>query len=239
MSQDEDFKDLIDLMKLRDHFTFRIETEPIEFEPVPNKDLGILPGEIRTFQHEISREYVSDFEQVYNRELSIYFEKDKTLYESGFVEYEIKKISDLVSSIETGLKNIQDNDIFKKAKNYILFLMEKSKKVESREPIKSKGLSLSEIALICIYTKQHIDSTSAKQILNYFNPNLKSEKKLIDRYNYYQLVRNRIGEGVEKNEKNRERLLMKVVSYLETNEFEATKAINELQSLSASIKARY
>ena len=240
MNQYEDLKELIDLMKLQDYFTLSIETEPIEFEPVYNEDLGILPGEIRTFQHEISREYVSDFEQVYSRELSIYLEKDKTIYESGFIEYEIKKISDLVSSIENGLKNIQDNDIFKKAKNYILFLMDKRKKIESRDPIDSKGLTIPEIALICIYTNQHIDSTNAKQILNNFNPKLTSGRKLIEKYNHFQKTGNRIYlTENKKTDENREGILQKVVSYMETKELETTIAKNELQNLSELIKAKY
>jgi len=120
--------------------------------------------------------------------------------------------------------------------NYIQFLSVEPEPV----PIDSKGLSLPEIALICIYKDQHIDSTNADQILNRYNPKFKSGRKLIECYNKYQIPGDRIYlTQNETMDKNRAKLLQKVISYLELNEHETGKAKKEFEALTKQIDTNY
>jgi hypothetical protein len=121
-------------------------------------------------------------------------------------------------------------------------LLNEARKEPSREPgtFKSKGLSIPEIALICVYTNQHCDSSNANEILNKYNPHHTSGRKLIEKYSHFLKTVNRKNLTESKSaDRHRKNLLQKVVSYLENNGLEATKAKNELQILSDSIDSRY
>lgn len=108
---------------------------------------------------------------------------------------------------------------------------------EPPKAIKSRGLKLAEIALICVYTRQHIDSTNAKDILNKFNPTLKTESRLIEKYNIFQQQKNRTGKYESyRTAKYIERLIIFVISYLETNNIETDKAKDDLKIISKEIE---
>ena len=114
--------------------------------------------------------------------------------------------------------------------------------MENVSELKPEGphLSLPVIALICCYTGQAIDNTSGKQILQRYNPELKSVRKLIEKYNLYQSTVNRTNlSDSKKTDNHKKNLLEKVVTYLEANNLEAGQAKQELNKLSDLIMSKY
>lgn len=176
----------------------------------------------------------NDFQIIFEKEFKNHIAKDR----EQFRELHIYEIQQEAATLEN-FDRSAFYQIVEKVNLYIQFLR-REPGAQTPATIKSKGLSMAEIALICIYTNQHIDSKNASQILTKFNPSFKSGRSLIQKYNNLHTPGNRIYLSDNKiTDKNRERLLFNVVSYLETNELETTKAKKELQNLSEQIISRY
>ena len=242
--KDEESKNIFNLIVILDSLT-QVETDSKtgyfwhdkDGQPTENEKEVVerIPVEFPQYRYVETDE---DYQTVFNSEFLNNSATDTEIFRKYHIEYVRNKLNEY-TELETVTN--WDYELIERTEKYLRFLIiNPVSETHSPGAIKSKGLSLPEIALICIYTNQHIDSTSSNQILNYFNPNLKSRKKLIDHYNHFQQNGNRIYlTESETKDKNREKLLTRVVYYLEASGLETTKAKNELQILSESINSRY
>lgn len=130
----------------------------------------------------------------------------------------------------------------KLVEKYIHFLSnELEHEIRSMEPKNNGTLSLAEIALVCIYTNQHVNSTNANEILKKYNPNFVSGRKLVERYNsYYAYPQQRIALSENKKTDNDKLIhFNRVIEYLESNGYNSELAKTERDILKQKIEKYY
>lgn len=100
--------------------------------------------------------------------------------------------------------------------------------------------TLEEIALICIYTGEPVNSETADEILQYFNPALTSGRKLREVYNrlIHPGERIRLTEN-KTSDLKRARNMTRVIQYLEQNNHKTDQARQELGTLQNNINRHY
>lgn len=175
----------------------------------------------------------NDFQIIFEKELANSINPEK------FKEIQIEDLREKIDLLQK-YNRLTFRDIILRADLYVRFLERKTDTQTAPETIENKGLTMPEIALICIYTGQHIDSEAANQILKKYNPKLTSQRKLIEHYNHFQTKGNRVNLSEnETKDKTQEKRLTKVVEYLEKNELNTIQAKDELQKLSKEINKKY
>lgn len=100
------------------------------------------------------------------------------------------------------------------------------------------GLTLTEIALICVYTGDIVDVKTAPNILKKYNSPLTSGRKLIEHYTnflLYPTARRSSGDNARKDNPKLKRL-KKVIEYLRENNHDTQMAEFDLKSLEDNIK---
>ena len=133
-------------------------------------------------------------------------------------------------------------DIIELTQIYIDFLCkELERNINPLETMDGKGLSLVEIALICIYIDQHINSTNANDILKKYNSNFYSGRKLIERYNsFYTNPHERVALSEHKHSDNMKlKNFNRVIEYLESNGYDSEVAKKERDTFNLKINKFY
>lgn len=94
----------------------------------------------------------------------------------------------------------------------------------------SSNLSLSEMALICIYKNENVSNENAQTILNEFGSSFKSNG-LVKEYNSYLRKSTRLDLGSKAKNKHHLKRLENVIEYLTKNDLPTSQAEDELELL--------
>ena len=122
----------------------------------------------------------------------------------------------------------------------ILRVVEENNKVKdivnstNSNTFKTPKLSLSEMALIYIYRKIHVNNENAVELLAHFNVDYQPSG-LIKEYNYYSIKSNRVSSGGPVENSHHKKRLNKVIKFLEDNNLSSVEAQKDLDLFEKNI----